>query len=121
MNVISTENLTKRYGQRTGLAGLNLNVPAGIVFGFLGPNGAGKTTTIRLMLALLRPTSGLAEVAGYNVATHPAKVRARIGFMSGNTGIYDRMTAWEMVEYFGRLYGVPEIELQERIEKPQSV
>jgi sodium transport system ATP-binding protein len=65
----------------------------------------------------LRPTSGIAEVAGYNVATDPAKVRMRIGFMSGNTGVYDRMTAWEMVEYYGRLYGMPEEALQARLEE----
>lgn len=92
-------------------------VKPGEVFGLLGPNGAGKTTCLRILSTVLQPTSGTAVVAGYDVAEHPAEVRSRIGFMSGNTGIYDRMTAWELVEYYGRLYGLPEARLQERLEE----
>jgi sodium transport system ATP-binding protein len=66
---------------------------------------------------VLKPTGGLAIVDGFNVQTHPTEVRSRIGFMSGNTGIYDRMTAWEMVESYGRLYGIEEAELQQRLQK----
>ena len=66
---------------------------------------------------MLKPTSGRATVAGYDVATHPEAVRSRIGFLSSNTGIYDRMTAWEMVEYYGRLYGIAENPLQDRIKQ----
>ena len=69
------------------------------------------------MSTVLKPTSGTAVVAGYDVVTHPAEVRARIGFMSGNTGIYDRMTAWELVEYFGRLYGMEESVLKRRLDE----
>ncbi|HEX6987405.1 MAG TPA: ATP-binding cassette domain-containing protein, partial [Planctomycetaceae bacterium] len=86
-------------------------------YGLLGPNGAGKTTCLRILSTVLRPTGGTAEVAGYDVATQPAKVRAHIGFMSNNTGIYDRMTAWELVEHFGRLYGMDEDRLRERLER----
>lgn len=68
----------------------------------------GKTTCLRLLSTVLRPTAGRAEVAGYDVVKQPEQVRAHIGFMSGNTGVYDRMSAWEMVEYFGKLYGVEE-------------
>lgn len=120
--MIHVEHLTKsfsdlRRGTVAAVDDVGFDVPPGEIFGLLGPNGAGKTTTLRILSTVLRPTGGVAEVAGYNVATHPAKVRARIGFMSGNTGIYDRMTAWEMVEYFGRLYGMEEDALQARLEE----
>ncbi|QDT47171.1 ATP-binding cassette domain-containing protein [Symmachiella dynata] len=120
--MIHVENLTKsfadlRRGTVHALDGVSFDVQPGEIFGLLGPNGAGKTTCLRMLSTVLRPTSGIAEVAGYNVATDPAKVRMRIGFMSGNTGVYDRMTAWEMVEYYGRLYGMPEEALQARLEE----
>ncbi len=105
-----------RRGSVPAVDCISFSVQPGEIFGLLGPNGAGKTTCLRILSTVLKPTSGTATVAGYDVASHPAEVRARIGFMSGNTGIYDRMTAWEMVEYFGRLYGIPEGVLQERID-----
>ncbi len=76
------------------------------IFGLLGPNGAGKTTTLRILSTVLKPTGGRAIVAGHDVLLDPQAVRASIGYMSASTGIYDRMTAWELVEYFGRLYGM---------------
>ncbi|MFQ3592136.1 MAG: ATP-binding cassette domain-containing protein [Gemmataceae bacterium] len=88
----------------------------GEIFGLLGPNGAGKTTIMRILCTVLRPTSGTALLAGHDVVTAPALVRANLGFMSANTAIYDRMTAWEMVDYFGRLYGMSETRLNERLE-----
>ena len=117
--MIHVENLTKQFsdlrrGSVTALHGVSFEVRPGEIFGLLGPNGAGKTTCLRILSTVLKPTSGTALVAGYNVLTHPADVRARIGFMSGNTGIYDRMTAWELVEYFGRLYGIEESVLKRR-------
>ena len=92
-------------------------VRPGEVYGLLGPNGAGKTTCLRILSTVLRPTGGRAIVAGCDVTRQPAEVRARIGFMSGNTGIYDRMTAWEMVEYYGRLYGLADDALRARMEE----
>lgn len=121
--MIAVESLTKRFadlhyeGGFTALENVSFQVKAGEIFGLLGPNGAGKTTCLRILSTVLRPTSGAAFVAGYDVSTHPADVRARIGFMSNNTGIYDRMTAYELVVYYGRLYGIPEDVLQPRIEQ----
>lgn len=119
--MIHVENLQKsfsdlRRGQVTALSGVSFDVHPGEIFGLLGPNGAGKTTTLRILSTVLRPTGGQAIVAGYDVSKHPELVRGHIGFMSCNTGIYDRMTAWEMVEYFGRLYGMEESFLQQRLE-----
>lgn len=120
--MIHVENLTKEFpdlrrGAVRAVDKVSFDVNAGEVFGLLGPNGAGKTTCLRILSTVLQPTSGLATVAGFQVDTHPQEVRSQIGFMSGNTGIYDRMTAWEMVEYFGRLYGIPEETLQPRLEE----
>ena len=82
----------------------------------LGPNGAGKTTTLRILSTVLKPTSGRAVVAGHDVVEEPQAVRSNIGYMSASTGIYDRMTAWELVEYFGRLYGMKPDSLRQRME-----
>jgi sodium transport system ATP-binding protein len=105
-----------RRGSVYALDHVSFDVKPGEIYGLLGPNGAGKTTCLRIFSTVLRPTSGHATVAGFDVAAEPGEVRARIGFMSGNTGIYDRMTAREMVEYFGRLYGLDEDALQKRID-----
>ena len=118
--MIHVENLTKRFsdlrrGSVTALGGVSFDVKPGEIFGLLGPNGAGKTTCLRLLSTVLTPTEGTAIVAGFDVRKNPAEVRRRIGFMSGNTGVYDRMTAWELVEYFGRLYGMEETLLQLRL------
>ncbi|MCA9039437.1 MAG: ATP-binding cassette domain-containing protein [Planctomycetaceae bacterium] len=119
--MIRVQDLSKSFadlkrGQVKALDSVSFEVKPGEIFGLLGPNGAGKTTCLRVLSTVLKPTGGLAEVAGYSVVDHPAQVRANIGFMSGNTGIYDRMTGREMVEYFGRLYGINEVELQTRID-----
>lgn len=120
--MIHVEQLRKsftdlRRGEVSALDGVSFDVHPGEIFGLLGPNGAGKTTCLRMLSTVLRPTGGRATIAGFDVKTHPEEVRQRIGFMSGNTGIYDRMTAWEMVEYFGRLYGIEEAVLQQRIDR----
>jgi sodium transport system ATP-binding protein len=106
-----------RRGAVMALDAVSFVVRPGEVYGLLGPNGAGKTTCLRILSTVLRPTGGRAIVAGCDVTRQPAEVRARIGFMSGNTGIYDRMTAWEMVEYYGRLYGLADDALRARMEE----
>ena len=119
--MIHVRELTKSYadlrrGQFVALAGISFDALAGQIYGLLGPNGAGKTSALRILSTVLRPTSGSATVNGYDVLTQPALVRHQIGFVSTNTAVYDRMTAWEMVEYFGRLYGLAEDLLRERME-----
>lgn len=119
--MIHVENLTKsfrdlRRGQVLAVDHISFEAKPGEVFGLLGPNGAGKTTTMRILCTVLRPTSGTARLAGYDVVTEPSLVRQNIGFLSASTAIYDRMTAWEMVEYFGKLYCLPPERLRDRME-----
>jgi sodium transport system ATP-binding protein len=121
MLMIEVRDLTKSYadlrrGRFVALAGVSFSARPGQIYGLLGPNGAGKTTLLRILSTVLRPTSGTATVAGHDVLTQPALVRHKIGFVSTNTAVYDRMTAWEMVEYFGRLYGLADELLLERME-----
>jgi len=119
--MIQVQNLMKSFRDlRRGLVHavdrVSFEARPGEIFGLLGPNGAGKTTTMRILCTVLRPTGGSARVAGYDVATQAAQVRRHIGFMSANTAIYDRMSALEMVAYFGRLYGMDEATLRERLD-----
>jgi ABC-2 type transport system ATP-binding protein len=103
---VSTSGLSKSYGGAVVLHPLSLDVPKGEVFGFLGHNGAGKTTTIRLLTTLLAPSSGTARVAGHDIASHPLKVRAAIGYLPENVRLYDRFTTRENLTFFARLSGV---------------
>ena len=109
--MIEVRGLTKHYadlrrGKLVALGGIDFDAQQGEIFGLLGPNGAGKTTALRILSTVLTPTAGTAKVNGYDVVTQSSQVRHQIGFVSANTGVYDRMSAWEMVEYFGRLYGI---------------
>jgi len=119
--MIHAEHLHKEYadlrrGKLVALGDVSFSAKAGEIFGLLGPNGAGKTTALRIISTMLRPSSGLVTVNGYDVVTQPSEVRHQIGYVSTNTGVYDRMTAWEVVEYFGRLFRVKEEPLRERME-----
>lgn len=118
--VIRTQQLTRDFTLGSGetlraVDNLNLEIPQGIVFGFLGPNGSGKTTTIRLMLGLLEPTEGEAQVLGYNTATQPDAIREQTGALLEHTGLYERLTAEDNLEYYGRIYRLPSQERQKRI------
>ena len=120
--MIEVTNLTKsfrdlRRGVVLAVDHVSFTAKAGEVFGLLGPNGAGKTTTMRMLCTVLKPTGGSATLAGYDVVNQPGQVRQHIGFLSANTAIYDRMSAWEMVEYFGRLYGIESERLNARMEE----
>jgi beta-exotoxin I transport system ATP-binding protein len=103
--VIHAEQLTKRYGRRPALTGLDLDVPAGVLFGYLGPNGAGKTTTIRILAGLLRPTSGRVTVLGRDVVAERESVQSRIGYLPGDFVAYPDLTAGEYLRYMGNLRG----------------
>ncbi len=105
MNVIETERLTKSYGSHRGITEVDLAVAQGEVFGFLGPNGAGKTTTIRILLDLIRPTSGIARVFGIQSSDDPVAIHRRIGYIPGEFALYDRLTGGQTIEYFGNLRG----------------
>jgi sodium transport system ATP-binding protein len=120
--MIHVEGLTKYYadlrrGRLVALDGVSFAAFPGQIYGLLGPNGAGKTTALRIISTVLRPSSGAVTVNGFDVVTQPSQVRRQIGFMSANTGVYDRMTAWELVEYFGRLHGLDDAVLTERMER----
>ncbi len=120
--VVSTRRLTKRFHATHALESLDLNVPAGIVFGYLGPNGAGKTTTIRLLMGLLRPTSGSATVLGMDVSTQRVAVQAKVGYLPGDFVAYPDLTARDYLDYLANLRGRIDparmIECAERLELP---
>ena len=105
--VVSTAGLVKRYDQTTAVAGIDLAIEQGEIFGLVGPNGAGKTTTLRILATLLRPDAGSAEIAGWSVARNPDEVRRVLGFMPDAFGVYDDMKVWEYLDFFARCYGLP--------------
>jgi sodium transport system ATP-binding protein len=120
--MIHVRQLTKYYadlkrGKFFALSGVSFDALPGQVYGLLGPNGAGKTTLLRILSTVLSPSGGSASVNGHDVVTQPSLVRQQIGFVSANTAVYDRMTAWEMVEYFGRLYGLKNEPLAHRMDE----
>jgi ABC-type multidrug transport system ATPase subunit len=104
--VLSTRLLTKRYGSLTAVEDLDLEIAAGELFGFLGPNGAGKTTTIKMLVGLLRPTSGSARVAGIDILAEPERAKARIGYVPDAATLYDKLSAREFLEFSADLYHV---------------
>jgi len=119
---IKLENATKAFTRLKGdpvvaVDNVNFDVFKGEIFGLLGPNGAGKTTTLRMISTILKPTDGHILVDGFDTTAQSNEVRRRLGFLSGNTGLYKRLKAWEMVAYFGQLYGMKESLLMERIDK----
>jgi len=105
----------RKRGEVRAADAVSFRVVPGTIYGLLGANGAGKTTTLRMLATLLRPTSGTASVAGFDVATQPDRVRVVVGFLATSTALYARLTAREMVAYFGRLHGMGEEALRARI------
>ena len=105
--IVRTDGLVKRYDGTVAVAGIDLAVEPGEIFGLVGPNGAGKTTTMRILATLLRPSSGDAEIAGWSVTRNPDEVRRVLGFMPDVFGVYDDMKVWEYLDFFARCYGIP--------------
>src|SRR4026209_748940 len=103
---VIANDLFKRFGDFIAVNHVSLTVDRGEIFGFLGPNGAGKSTTIRILCGLLRPTSGSATVAGFDVDKQSEEVRKHIGYMSQKFSLYDDLTVDENIEFFGGIYGV---------------
>ena len=104
--IVRTEGLVKRYDGTLAVAGVDLSVQQGEIFGLLGPNGAGKTTTLRILATLLAPSAGTAEIAGMSVTRNPDQVRRVLGFMPDAFGVYDDMKVWQYLEFFARCYGI---------------
>jgi ABC-2 type transport system ATP-binding protein len=105
--IVRTTGLAKRYDGTLAVAGVDLEVGAGEIFGLVGPNGAGKTTTLRMLATLLAPTSGDAEIAGASIRRNPDAVRRVLGYMPDSFGVYDDMRVWEYLDFFARCYGLP--------------
>jgi sodium transport system ATP-binding protein len=119
--VIEARGLSKHFqdkkrGEVRAVDNVSFTAKPGQIYGLLGANGAGKTTTLRMLATILEPTHGTAVVQGHDVVDSPEKVRANVGFLSGGTALYPRLTAQEMVEYFGRLNGLDENTLKSRVD-----
>jgi ABC-2 type transport system ATP-binding protein len=106
---VVAEGLTKKFNSFTAVQNLNLNIEEGEVFGLLGPNGAGKTTTLRMLAALISPTEGSATVAGFDIQRDPSKVRQNVGILTENPSLYERLTAFENMDFFAEAYGITDV------------
>ena len=106
--VIVTQNLTRRFGEFIAVDHISFQVEAGEIVGYLGPNGSGKTTTIRMLLGLLEPSDGKATVLGFDAFRQSEEVRARVGYMSQKFALYDDLTVWENLTFYGGVYGIHE-------------
>ncbi|WOF17135.1 ATP-binding cassette domain-containing protein [Methanoplanus sp. FWC-SCC4] len=107
MKAVSVENLTKKFGDFTAVDGISLDIPEGEIFGLLGPNGAGKTTTISMLATMLNPTSGKAEINGHDINKDEEGVRKSIGIVFQDQSLDEELTAWENMDFHGRLYRIP--------------
>lgn len=120
--MIRAESLVKAFpnpdgSEKRAVDGASFEVHPGEIYGLLGPNGAGKTTTLRMVSGLLRPTAGRVLVRGIDVTEHPEAVKRQIGYLTANTGLYLRLTPRELLEYFGRLYGLSAGEARRRVDE----
>ena len=107
----------RKRGEVRAVDGICFEVNPGEIFGLLGLNGAGKTTTLRMLATILTPTAGTAKVDGYDIRENPVEVRRRVGFLTGDTGLYHRLTPSELLSYFGELYGMDRKKINDRIEE----
>ena len=115
--IISVQNLTKKFGDFTAVKGITFDVYKGEIFGFLGANGAGKTTAMKMLIGISNPTSGEANVAGFDVHTQSDKVKKSIGYMSQKFSMYDDLTIKENITFFGGIYGLSKATIKEKTTK----
>ena len=115
MNAIQTNQLTRSFGDLKAVDRLSLDIPRGTVFGFLGPNGSGKTTTIRLLLGLLDADQGSAQVLGFDTKNQADEVRVRSGALLEHHGLYERLSAADNLEYYGRIWHMSKADREKRI------
>ncbi len=115
--MIRTKGLTKRFGETLAVDALDLEVEPGQIFGFLGPNGAGKTTTVRLLCCLIAPTSGEAFIDGLRVGQEDSAIRQVVGILTESPGLYERLSAYQNLEFFARLYGLSPSQSRRQVER----
>ncbi len=119
--MIRLTGLTKRYGKFTAVDGIDLEVPRGELFGLLGPNGAGKSTSIRMIVGILRPTSGTVTVGGIDIQTRPLEAKARLGYIPDRPFVYDKLTGGEFLRFAAALYGMQGPAVERRIDELLSL
>ncbi len=112
--VITTENLTKKFGDFTAVDAISFDVDKGEIFGFLGANGAGKTTAMKMLIGIWKPSSGKANIAGYDVYTQTEFIKKNIGYMSQKFSLYEDLTVIENIKFFSGIYGLTNTEIRER-------
>ena len=115
--LIQTSHLTKRFGEKLAVNDVSFQVQSGEIFGFLGPNGAGKTTTIKMIVGLLKPTSGLVQVGGYDVQSQPLQAKAVNGYVPDEPNLYAKLTGRELLRFVGDLYGIERQQVERRSEE----
>jgi len=115
--MIEIKSLTKRFGKIVALQQLNLDIKKGELLGIIGPNGAGKTTAIRIISCILHPDEGDVLVGGYHIGQNPLEIKSMIGYLPEEPNLYERFKAYDLLKYFGELYGVPKEDLDSRIEE----
>jgi ABC-2 type transport system ATP-binding protein len=116
-SAIHVRKLTKTYGAQQAVAGIDLDIPAGQLVGLLGPNGAGKSTTIKMLIGMLAPTSGTAEVGGHDIVREPIEVKKIVGYVPESGAVFESLTGWEYLNLVASLYHIPEGEASDRIER----
>jgi ABC-2 type transport system ATP-binding protein len=119
--VIRLTALTKRYGKFTAVDGIDLEVPRGELFGLLGPNGAGKTTSLRMIVGILRPTSGTVTIGGIDIQARPLEAKAQLGYIPDRPFVYDKLTGGEFLRFCAALYGLQGAGVERRIDELMAV
>jgi len=114
LSLVQTNNLTKQYGEKIAVDNISFQVNGGEIFGFLGPNGAGKTTTIKMIVGLLKPTSGTVKVNDYDVQSQPLQAKASSGYVPDEPNLYPKLTGRELLRFVGDLYGIPRDQVDRR-------